>query len=134
MTRPVTARFAIAGFSVGGLATAISAATLMLSGVAAARADTTLPASATTVRNAIIAMSLADAAMPAAVAVSGGVDQLALVPASAAAMKPESSAAMAAMRPTSGRNANGGYVRVVSSDRRVRTYAYPFPLILGIAY
>lgn len=123
--RPAT-RFASATF----------ATALILSGVSSfANADTMLPASALAVRNAIIAMSLADAAIPFAVAISDTRDERpAVVPASSAAMKPENSAAMASIRTASARNTNAGYYSTVSYDRRVRSYNIPFPLILGIAY
>jgi hypothetical protein len=121
----------------GRIATGTFAAALMVSGlVPAARADNGLPASASAVRNAIVAMSLADAAMPFALAVStaGRDDRPVVLPASSAALKPETSAAMASMKPASARSANATYETTAFYDRRVRPYRDPFLLILGVAY
>lgn len=122
--------------SAGRVVAATFAAALTLTGISSvARADTPLPASATAVRHAIIAMSLADAALPAAAAASiTREERPAIVPASSAAMKPETSAAMASMKVASARHANSGYATIASSDRRIRPYRDPFVLILGVAY
>ena len=131
MTRSVKAQL-----SAGRLVAATFAAALAVSGlISAARADAPLPASATAVRNAIVAMALADAAMPVAVAASMTRDERAgIVALSSAAMLPETSAAMASMKVASARSPTTGYATTVSANRRVRPYRDPFLLILGVAY
>ena len=91
--------------------------------IVSAQALESLPASALSVRNSVVAMSIADAALPAATA--------ATTPASTSALKPDVSRAMASMQ-QSARRAN--VYNAAYYDRRVRPNHSPFLLILGIAY
>lgn len=93
--------------------------------VVSAQAIEGLPASASTVRNTVVAMSIADAALPAAAAAS--------VSPSSVAMKPEISRALASMQPVA-RRPRANLYNVTYYDRRARPYHMHFPLILGIAY
>lgn len=98
--------------------------------------EVTTGVSESSVRDTVIAMSLADAALPVAVATR--VESTSLV---AALAKPEASGAMAAMRPGPARRARAVLaerpVRMARNDYGCPTYGCagrPFVLMLGIGY